>query len=246
VEASVTEQEIGRSGFEFDDLAWLFNCDNRNCAIILQTFSEAALLWKMVRATAGPILEIGRKFAGSTSLLAAASGDRSIFSIDTKSVEHAKALEFLERVEIKARVHRLIGDSHNPLPNHSFGFVFIDGDHSFEGVLADVVAHWNELHSMDGRPALAAFHDALPNDNLKWKVRPRRWRRFRQRLKNFFRREKQPDPLLAYKPGVLRVCRALVDCRVAEPWRSAGSMWVLRKLTDLPKDFGQRARTAVS
>src|SRR5436190_21736029 len=145
----------------FEDLAWLFTCDSRNRGLIRQGFDEAALLWKAVKATSGNILETGRNMAGSTVLLAAASsGDREIYSIDNRSNEQPACKNFLERSENIARVHLLVADSRVPLPGLRLGVLFIDGDHTFEGALADVVAHWNALQSDDAKPALAAFHDA--------------------------------------------------------------------------------------
>jgi hypothetical protein len=41
--------------------------------------------------------------------------------------------------------------------------MFIDGDHSYEGVCHDIATFWNSLKSFDGKPPLAAFHDAADN-----------------------------------------------------------------------------------
>src|SRR5205807_9848949 len=227
----------------FEDLAWIFTCDSRNRGLVRQGFDEAAVLWKAVKATSGNILEIGRNLAGSTVLLAAAAAsDREIYSIDNRSHEDRACKDYLGRAANKGRVHLLVADSRVPIPNLRFGFLFIDGDHTFEGVLADVVAHWNALQSSGQYPALAAFHDALPNDNFKWRDADRRWKRFWIRLKNRFRNEKKPEIAPAYEPGVLKVCEELIRRGSAEKWRVAGSMFVLRKLADLSPDFFDRAR----
>src|SRR5947199_5554356 len=81
----------------FEDIAWLFTCDSRNRGLIRQGFDEAALLWKAVKTTRGNILEIGRNFAGSTVLLAAAAPDRQIYSIDNRSHEDARCRDYLTR-----------------------------------------------------------------------------------------------------------------------------------------------------
>ena len=84
------EESIQNAGEGFEDLAWIFTCDSRNRGLIRQGFDEAALLWKAVKATSGNILEIGRNLAGSTVLLAAATGpDREIYSIDNRSNEES-------------------------------------------------------------------------------------------------------------------------------------------------------------
>src|SRR5437762_6553272 len=112
----------------FEDLAWIFTCDSRNRGLIRQGFDEAAVLWKAVKATSGNILEIGRNLAGSTVLLAAAAGrDREIYSIDNRSNEDRACKNYLAQAENKSRVHLLVADSRQPLPNLTFGFLFIDG-----------------------------------------------------------------------------------------------------------------------
>jgi hypothetical protein len=129
-----------------------------------------------------------------------------------------------------------------PLPNLRFGFVFIDGDHTFEGVLADVLAHWNALQTSDEYPALAAFHDALPNDNFKWRDADRKLKRLWIRVKNKFRKRQKPEVAPGYEPGVLKVCDELIRQGLAAKWRSAGSMLVLKKLIDLPRNFSETVR----
>src|SRR5438093_1032988 len=172
------EESIQAAGEGFEDLAWIFTCDSRNRGLIRQGFNEAALLWKAVKATSGNILEIGRNLGGSTVLLAAAAkANREIYSIDNRSNEDRACKDYLEQSFNRGRVHLLVADSRSLLPNLSFGFLFVDGDHTFEGVLADVVAHWNALVAEDEKPALAAFHDALPNDNFKWRDADRKLKR---------------------------------------------------------------------
>jgi methyltransferase family protein len=228
------------SAENFEDLVWLFRCDSRNRGIIRQGFDEAALLWKAVEATAGNIVEIGRNKAGSTVLLAAAGPGRNVYSIDIRAKNNAKCQEYLDRPENQERVRVLVTDSRKPLPDVTCGFLFIDGDHSFEGVLADVIAHWNSLQSVDGKPALAAFHDALPNENFKWRDTDRRLNRFWTRLKNKFRGRQKPEIAPDYEIGVSRVCQALLRNGLAERWDAASSMLVMKKLADLPANFRDR------
>jgi Methyltransferase domain len=230
----------GGGGENFEDFAWLFHCDSRNRGIIRQGFDEAALLWKAVKATAGNIIEIGRNHAGSTVLLTAASHGRMIYSIDLAPDHDRLADEYLKRPEISRRLQLLTADSRQSLPDVKCGFLFIDGDHSFTGVLADVMAHWNALKEVEGKPGLAAFHDALPNENFKWRDADRRLNRFWIRTKNKFRRRQKPEIAPDYEVGVDRVCQQLINDGLAEPWGAASSMWVLQKKADLPSDFAQR------
>ena len=241
----VSEPSVSPTG-GFEDLAWLFTCDSRNRGLIRQGFDEAALLWKAVKVTSGNILEIGRNFGGSTVLLAAAAPARDIYSIDNRSNEDPGCKKYLTVAENNRRVHLLVTDSRESLADFSCGFLFVDGDHSFEGVLADVVAHWNSLRGQDGALALAAFHDAVPNDNFKWRDAERRLHRIRTQVKNKFRKRQKPIVAPDYEPGVLRVCDQLQRQGAAAKWNSAGSMLVLQKLTDLPPDFAELARKSTS
>ena len=226
----------------FEDLTWLFTCDSRNRGIIRQGFDEASLLWKAVKATSGNILEIGRNRAGSTVLIAAASQGRKLYSIDLKSNFNPTCGEYLTNLQNKDRVHLLVADSRNPLADKRYGFLFIDGDHSLEGVLADVIAHWNALVDIDGKAGLATFHDARPNENFKWRDADRTANRFWIRLKNKIRKRQKPEVAPDYEIGVFRVCEKLLELRLAEHWGAAGSMLVVRKLADLPKNFAEIVR----
>lgn len=228
----------------FEDLVWLFQCDTRNRKIVRLGFDEAALLWKATRSTAGPILEVGRNKAGSTCLIAAAGRKRDLYSIDIRPRREPATHSFLQQAEYRSRVHLLVGDSRLPLGKTNFGFLFIDGDHSFDGMRADVWAHWNALESVDGKPALAAFHDAVPNDNLVWRDGSRHLHQWWRRLKNALRTNVKSVVARDYEIGVYRVCHKLIECGCAEKWASAGSMLVLRKLRDLPDDFRDRFNEA--
>jgi len=239
------EEPVPSGSEGFEDLTWLFTCDSRNRGLIRQGFDEAALLWKAVKSTSGNILEIGRNLAGSTVLIAAAAGrGREIYSIDNRSNEDPACKKYLAQAANKSRVHLLVANSRVPLPNLRFGFLFIDGDHTFEGVVADVVAHWNALHRGDTGAALVAFHDALPNDNFKWRDADRKLKRLSIRMKNKFRKQQKPEVAPAYEPGVLKVCDELVRQGLAAKWQSAGSMLVMKKLADLPRNFSEIAHNA--
>lgn len=141
----------------FEDITWLFTCNESNRGIIRLNFDEAALLWKAVRATAGPMLEIGSRFGGSTVLMLAAGGElRDLVSIDTAPEHAPESRWFFERQEVSERLTLLQQDSKIRLAGQRFGLIFIDGDHSYEGVKGDVEAHWPNV--IPG--GLVAFHDA--------------------------------------------------------------------------------------
>mgnify|MGYP001161131036 CR=1 FL=1 len=147
----------------FEDMIWLFNSDpkipgTRN--IIRMDLPEAAMLWKCVRRTQNSVLEIGRNLGGSTSLLIAAANPRKVISIDISSAIPAgwerqwnKTQEFFSK---HSNLQLIVGDSRKVKVADKLGFLFIDGDHTYEGVKADILQHWDSL----GVGGLAAFHDA--------------------------------------------------------------------------------------
>jgi len=204
----------------FEHLSWLFTNDHRNRGIIRLDFDEAALLYRMVKLTEGPILEIGRRFAGSTVLLAEASGGttgtRRIVSIDIEPAHHAHSEKYLSKDGVRERVDLRVADSRVALPEQErFGLIFIDGDHSYEGVLADTVAHWSSLDRVGAAPAIAVYHDALPNSGL------------------------DHDPSkLAHAPGVLQLCEELLASGAAVRREEAASMLAMEKRSELPVGFG--------
>jgi hypothetical protein len=161
-----------------------------------------------------------RRFAGSTVLLAEASGGaegtRPIVSIDIDPAHHVYSEKYLSQEGVRERVDLRVADSRVRLGDHErFGLIFIDGDHSYEGVLADTVAHWSSLDRIGGAPAIAVYHDALPNSGL------------------------DHDPTkLAHAPGVLRLCEELLASGAAVRREEAASMLATEKRSELPDGFG--------
>ena len=195
----------------FEDAAWLFTSHASNRGLVRQDFNEAALLWKATRSSCGPILEIGRRHGGSTVLLLMAGGDRHVTSIDIDPRHLPASDEYFQRPEAAARLTLLTGNSRAPVAG-SFGFMFIDGDHTYEGVKADVIAQWDSLRSFEGIEPTAVFHDAAPN-------------------------AQGHNGESSHHEGVKTLCSELVLCGAAEIIDSAGSSLWLRKLAHLPLTF---------
>lgn len=200
---------------EFGDLAWLFANNNLNRGILRQNFDEAALLWRAVRTSRGPILEIGRRHGGSTVLLLQAANGRTVTSVDLAPQHHPLCDSFFEKTKADEpdRLNLVIGNSRAARAGEVFGFLFIDGDHSYEGVKADVCAHWRSLRAFDGAPAGVVFHDAVPNDGLAHVGK------------------------LNHHEGVSRVCDELVALGCAERVDSAGSSLWLYKIAEIPEAY---------
>ena len=129
----------------FEDLSFLFwNCP-LNRGIIRMDFDEAAILYKTIKKINHPIgVEIGRNRGGSTVLLATAMGEGGkLISIDINSENDETITTILGRIGVKDRVELMVGDSKKIEGGTPLDFVFIDGDHSYQGAKGDHL-HWGK------------------------------------------------------------------------------------------------------
>lgn len=144
----------------FEDLVWLFSSNPLNHGLSRLDLSEAAYLFRLVRSLEEPrVAEIGRYRGGSTFLLAAAGA--RVVSIDNDRAgqsEYAPALaRALARYGLRDRVDIVLDDSGTyPVAEESFHVVFVDGDHTYEGVRTDF-EHWWPALPPGGH---MLFHDA--------------------------------------------------------------------------------------
>ncbi|MBA4147196.1 MAG: class I SAM-dependent methyltransferase [Verrucomicrobia bacterium] len=124
---------------KFEDLVSLFDLSPMTRGIIRQDFDEAAALFRWVRSLPDPIgVEIGRFNGGSTLLLAVAIGQNGkLASIDISPQDDAVLDCVLQKAKVRNRVELVVGDA-NKIPRKDLiDFVFIDGDHSYEGAKRD-------------------------------------------------------------------------------------------------------------
>ena len=129
---------------DFVELLWLFNSPTWKKKEIPQP-----------KETRNIILEIGRYWAGSTVLLAVAThhSDVKIVSVDVVEGCHdPDADDWLNEYEEKERIDIRVDNSW-AMENMPLSMLFVDGDHSYEGVKKDFIHHWNYLYG----PCLA--HD---------------------------------------------------------------------------------------
>lgn len=155
----------------FEDLAFLFASNQLNRGIASLDLDEAAYLWRLVRGLEpGTLVEIGRFRGGSTFLIAAAMDERSrLVSYDlhvkggSGEERDRQLLAALEQAGLAGRVGLVVGDSRTaPAPEDPCALVFVDGDHSYEGVRADY-ERWREHVAPAGH---LLFHDAVATREL--------------------------------------------------------------------------------
>jgi glycosyltransferase involved in cell wall biosynthesis/SAM-dependent methyltransferase/predicted O-methyltransferase YrrM len=158
---------------------------------IVQNRDEIQWLFELVRA-ARPraVLEIGLDFGGTFFLWSrAAARDAHLIAIDTKRVGPLGAWSPFSLVRkafavASQRVTLLMGsDSHNEstrqrlialLNGRPIDFLFIDGDHSRDGVWQD----FNMYSPLVAHGGLIAFHDVSPNPEEWTKGVAQFWREF--------------------------------------------------------------------
>lgn len=154
------------SGFE--DLVGLFSSNVLNHGASRMMVDEAAYLYRLVGSLDTPrVAEIGRYHGGTCLLLAAAGATVTSIDVDESLGEADRQLAvILTRLGLLDRVELHIADSRTfPYEQASYDVVFVDGDHSYEGVKADVTHWWGAL-----RPGGSfVLHDA------KRPVPPRPW-----------------------------------------------------------------------
>ena len=142
----------------------------------LQKKSEILRLIDIVRAMRpAAICEIGAAGGGTTFLLAhAASGDATIISLDLAYSASRRAAVSSFALEGQ-KIICLQDDSHSPLAVRAvrahlarkrLDILFLDGDHSYDGVKADF-----QLYSPLVRPGgLIIFHDIVPDYKTRYGI----------------------------------------------------------------------------
>ena len=150
---------------DFVELLWLWGesakwGEKRRGDFILLDLWEAGLLYEyaLEQSTSKVwhglesqvILEIGRYWAGSTVLLATAThGSRvKVISVDVVDLDDETSQyvdEWLNEYEEKERIDIRTENSYT-MKNVPLSMLFVDGDHTYDGIKKDFLHHWNYLH----------------------------------------------------------------------------------------------------
>jgi len=156
--------EVGKVPESFEDLLWLFSCSKTNRGVVRLDLNEAGHLFSLARSIpSAKILEIGRLAGGSTILLAAAIDERSkVTSIDINPKDDETLASVLNRVGLAGKVELIVDDANNiKAENESYDIIFIDGDHSYEGVSRDY-NHWKYAVKKGGHMVFHDYDDSCP------------------------------------------------------------------------------------
>lgn len=146
-----------------EDLYWLFFNHYGNRGLMKLDIDEACYIFSLIRKKKPKVIfEIGTYMGGGTILIACAKDKSSrLYSIDLK-VKHAEHysdenIKKLICLVDKKNTYLIKGDSKEYIPAEKIDFLFIDGDHSYEGVKADFEHYLSYLNN--GADIL--FHDAV-------------------------------------------------------------------------------------
>lgn len=101
---------------------------------------EGDYLYAMAALAKKGIVETGRFYGGSTFLLACANPKVPIYSIDIDPQDDEKLKNIFADQNIGKRVDLIVGDSQKGRFKQvkKYDFLFIDGDHSYQGCLNDL------------------------------------------------------------------------------------------------------------
>jgi len=134
------------------------------------------------------VLEIGSFKGLSACLMAPNAINLTCIDLFTCWFGETELLtEFRKNTRHLNNIMVIIGDSkitHTLLPNEHFDMVFIDGDHSYDGCLADLINYWPKLRKggimvcHDFNPqyhtgvcaATINFFNRLPDGKVRWVV----------------------------------------------------------------------------
>jgi|6_EtaG_2_1085325.scaffolds.fasta_scaffold33132_2 hypothetical protein len=137
-----------------EEYKWLWNrIHKKSRNIIRMSPNEATILHKFCSEAETGIVEIGRKFGGSTYVICKCS-NVPVYSVDKgKWANSEKSIINKCIEEFQSRLNVINCKSVKAIIPQKYDVLFIDGDHSYDGVMRDIKTHWNKLTNV------CIFHD---------------------------------------------------------------------------------------
>ena len=143
----------------FEDMIWLFTSNETTRGIARLNIAEGALLYKYCKkVSSGVLVEIGRKYGGSTVLMSSSLVQGHLYSIDI--VEHQCVYEYTK--SYKDKITFITGDSKMVEWDIPIDLIFIDGDHSYEGVKNDIKKFTPHIK----KNGYVIFHDVVGKKSI--------------------------------------------------------------------------------
>ena len=158
------------------DSGQLYQLAEREFGILQVPFEIKSLLDYVAETNPGIIGEIGLKHGGNSFMFLRKLENAELFLGMDLVLNNISKLRYYRRPS--QVIHTLEGNSQLPavvnkaeriLNGRKFDFLFIDGDHEYNGVLEDLI-QWYPLVRPGG---LIAFHDIVPDEEAKTGIRPK-------------------------------------------------------------------------
>ena len=167
---------------DFEDLIWLFSSNPHSRGIVRMNIAEGALLYKICRllsARPSVLVEIGRKFGGSTVLMSSCLHKKSkLYSID---IEYRDSVDkHLQRVNKNDQVILINKSSAKAGKGWTtlIDLILVDGAHSAPHVKQDIKI-WLKHVRNNG---FALFHDVVNHKPSLWllmnKLMKKEWNKY--------------------------------------------------------------------
>jgi cephalosporin hydroxylase len=158
------------------DSGQLYQLAEREFGILQVPFEIVSLLDYVAGTNPKIVGEIGLKHGGNSFMFLRKLENAELFLGMDLVLNNISKLRYYRRPS--QVIHSLEGNSQLPavvnkaeriLNGRRFDFLFIDGDHEYNGVLEDLI-QWYSLVRPGG---LIAFHDIVPDEEAKTGVRPK-------------------------------------------------------------------------
>lgn len=161
---------------QIKDSGQLYRLAEREFGILQVPFEIVSLLDYVAKTNPRIVGEIGVKHGGNSFMFLRKLENTTLYLGMDLVLNNTSKLRYYRRPP--QVIHTLEGDSQSPgvvqkakriLNDQRFDFLFIDGDHEYNGVLEDFI-QWYSLVRPGG---LIAFHDIVPDEEAKTGVRPK-------------------------------------------------------------------------